>query len=381
MSPYSDPQTAQQRAQAIVEEVVARRRSGEVISDQQVLQQHPDLLGTLESLLRRAAMVQSLRPDPNPLEDLMHKLAADPELDDDSRVSGLEDQLKPLAPTDDFEDFVDEGPEGDRITFDDEDPGGGISPDLDPQTPVGVYSPEMPSSTWTEPGSTGGDPNLDTANLYQSPGYGEAARYRPIARPPMAILRLFDDNQAGAEFIRIRKNDTTIGREAADILVPHDSMISSIHARIERVCEESVWRWRLRDLKSTNGVFVKARKIRLRDGDQLLIGNRVIQFSHEDGDRPAQLDEVRNDGGGQWLELSGGDCWIGRDSSICESFLADEPTVDNRFARLIRRPDGRWTIWSNNSVNGLWVRIHNQIELVGGSMFQLGEQRFSFHTP
>jgi len=219
-----------------------------------------------------------------------------------------------------------------------------------------------------------------TARLDQSPGFGETARYRPTSRPPTAILRVFDDNQTSGELIRMRKADITIGREKGDVIVGHDHQMSSRHARIERAREDDVWRWVLRDLDSTNGVFVKARRIRLRDGDQLLIANRAVQFQQGGDGKPTCLQEIRSKGEGERLVLEGEDCWIGRDGSLCTSFLADEPTLDDRFARMLHRTDGRWTIWSTQTLNGLWVRV-DHISLVGGSMFQLGEQRFSFHTP
>lgn len=411
MSSPTDPKSPQSRAQAIVEDVISRRREGEVISDAQVLQQHPDLLGTLEGMLRRAAMLDSLRPTKHPLEQLLSHFEADSELTagEEADPTGLEDQLTPapipVLPISEIrsdqaerarltcdEAAIDDGAETCRITMDEDEQAGATSAELDPPPPLGTFpaggsDSEADHRTWNEPASPDdddGDP--PTAKLYQSPGFGQATRYRPSARPPMAVLRLFDDNQTGGELFRLRQTETTIGREMADICIPHDGMVSSRHVRIERLRDEGGWKWMLHDLGSTNGVFVKAKKIRLRDGDQLLIANRVVQFSQSDQSGQqgnageARLDEIRNAGTGEWLELTGGDCWIGRDQSLCEPFLADEPMLDQRFARLIRRPDGRWTLWSNQTLNGLWIRV-SQISLVGGSMFQLGEQRFSFHTP
>ena len=606
MSSPSEKESNDSRAQAIVEDVIARRRKGEVIADEQVLEQHPELLGTLEGLLRKAAFLELTRSSANhqsaPLENLLDQLESDPELsesDQRSKETPVQDILvsptpappppptpspsleeaeaeertagpdyraskppSPPVPVDDWESLdipLDDGlldyssfnqraesAKGPSVNDSDE-PANAQAPapqpeppqpepaaDPDPPAePAAVTIPEPPAAPQPEPKATPPDTarppdppvtkprateatqpqplelqssesqppesqppepqapetqpvaakksppaeltaaepaasssvdrqqtereaqaeaeakalaeaqlpritidedsgdgvdaeshldvpppvdepsttvqnaasdesgggyggqtvvgigpvrpgvNIDdepTARLDQSPGFGDTARYRPTSRPPTAVLRVFDDNQTSGELVRIRKTDVTIGREKGDIVVGHDHQMSSRHARIERSCEEDVWRWVLRDLNSTNGVFVKARRIRLRDGDQLLIANRAVQFQQGTESKPTCLQEIRSKGQGERLELQGEDCWIGRDRSLCTPFLADEPTLDDRFARMLHRADGRWTIWSTQTLNGLWVRV-DHITLVGGSMFQLGEQRFSFHTP
>ncbi|MEM6330303.1 MAG: FHA domain-containing protein [Planctomycetota bacterium] len=453
------PRTRDQRAQAVVERVIARRRGGEFLPDEQVLQQHPDLLGVLEGQLRKAAFLESLRPTPDRLAQLLDRMESDPELDAPQPArpaaanggggcptpQGRVDHPRPLAgphaklrstpaepplpaeappvdappvdappvdapPASQDPQRLGESPSGSRgwppraghddaarITYDEV---GAATPDAsrfstaeldglaatDFAEGVGASDSAggpavegghfLSSATHREPAGAPQEPST----LYRAPGYGDATRFRPRNRPPMAVLQVLDDGQASGELVRLRKDLTTLGREQADVCVPHDAMVSALHAQIERVREADAWRWVLRDGQSTNGVFVKARKIRLRDGDQLIIASRIVQFSQPSPEGPARLDEVVTQGMGEWLDLDGEDRWIGRDQAICEPFLASEPMLDQRFARLSRRADGRWTIWSQQSLNGLWVRV-TQVKLVSGSMFQLGEQRFAFHTP
>src|SRR5262245_36580287 len=76
--------------------------------------------------------------------------------------------------------------------------------------------------------------------------------YRPANRPAMAMLCIVDDGSNDGEWVRIRKERTTIGRLDADIVIAHDSMMSGRHAEITRRVEKGRSRWRLTDLQSTN---------------------------------------------------------------------------------------------------------------------------------
>src|SRR5690349_275000 len=51
-------------------------------------------------------------------------------------------------------------------------------------------------------------------------------RFRPLMRPPMALLRIYDDGEETFETVRIRKSSFTIGRVEGDVTIPHDNMIS-----------------------------------------------------------------------------------------------------------------------------------------------------------
>ena len=89
--------------------------------------------------------------------------------------------------------------------------------------------------------------------------------FRPVNRPPMAIIRVMDDNQISGRLERMYTDTFRIGRVSGDIVIPHDTRISSTHAEVTRRQSGDGWTFSLRDLKSTNGTFAKIRKVLLRD--------------------------------------------------------------------------------------------------------------------
>src|SRR5689334_8946084 len=85
-----------------------------------------------------------------------------------------------------------------------------------------------------------------------------AEPFRPLERPPMALLTVIDDGDDSGETVRIRSSSFVIGRVEGDLVIPHDGGISGRHAEIVRRPEGGQFRWYLRDLQSTNGTFVRA---------------------------------------------------------------------------------------------------------------------------
>ena len=75
---------------------------------------------------------------------------------------------------------------------------------------------------------SGDDQNSSALNSSKGPD-----RFRPVNRPPMAILHIFDDGRETSEAIRIREDQTTIGRNS-DVSIPHDPGIASLHAQVIR---------------------------------------------------------------------------------------------------------------------------------------------------
>src|SRR5262249_61662481 len=102
----------------------------------------------------------------------------------------------------------------------------------------------------------------------------ETLPYRPVRRPPMALLCIMDDGRDDGEWIRIRTPNFVIGRTEGDLVIPHDSMMSSRHTAISRVQEKDRYRWYLNDLQSTNGTYLKIASTILKHGQELLIGSR-----------------------------------------------------------------------------------------------------------
>jgi pSer/pThr/pTyr-binding forkhead associated (FHA) protein len=228
-----------------------------------------------------------------------------------------------------------------------------------------------------------------------------AVPFKPVDRPPMAVLTVVDDGEDTGEKVRIRASTFLIGRVDGDVVIPHDSGISARHAEIVRRPEGGQFRWYLRDLQSTNGTFVRASTVNLNQDQEVLIGRG--RFKYDSGAKtsaalphadeppdetrkwsvPSQkvleaglpaLVELTPKGPGRRYILTEPEFYIGRDAERCQMVL-DDPTVDARHARAFKDGKNRWVLENLRSVNGLWVRIQ-EIPLERGALFQCGEQRF-----
>jgi pSer/pThr/pTyr-binding forkhead associated (FHA) protein len=229
-----------------------------------------------------------------------------------------------------------------------------------------------------------------------------AQPFRPVFRPPVAVLEICDDGRDEGELIRIRAESLTIGRSSADLLIAHDSQISSTHARISRRLIQAAYQWFLTDLNSTNGTFIRVAKVTLTDGQLILLGShrylfRAVQLpaalpEPADGARnqtrgwqqitPADIGRLtpalvrlHPDGTEQTYPLDREDLIIGQSSDACQLVIADDPAVSSVHARIRRSDDGRFIIENKNSRNGVWLGISEQ-RLQNNAYFQLGEQRF-----
>lgn len=227
--------------------------------------------------------------------------------------------------------------------------------------------------------------------------------YRPSSRPPMAMLCIVDDGSNEGEWIRIRKDRTTIGRVDADIVIAHDAMMSARHAEITRSFDKGRCRWRLNDLQSTNGTFVRVAESILKPGQELLVGSRRYRFDlagglEQQGAREAtpeatrdwqqlptaavhpSLVEVTPQGDNRRYFLEKEENWIGRDARRCSVVIADDDFVSQRHLRVYRDAKGQWHIENAKALNGTWLRV-NRIAIESTGHFQLGEQRFIVRLP
>lgn len=237
----------------------------------------------------------------------------------------------------------------------------------------------------------------------QVPGaVAPAEPFRPVARPPMALLTVLDDGDDSGEVVRVRAAVFVIGRVQGDLVIPHDAGISGRHAEISRREEAGQHRWYLRDLQSTNGTFARASTVTLHHGQEVVIGRSRLRFeattatldesappavaagtatrkwqvpgaAASGASAPPVLVELTPQGEGRRFPLSAPEVWIGRDPR--GTVVLDDPTVDARHARVSRDPKGRWVVANNRSVNGVWARVE-EISLERGGLFQCGEQRF-----
>lgn len=102
---------------------------------------------------------------------------------------------------------------------------------------------------------------------------------RPGALKGPKLAGRLADGKFGEFSLGVR---TTLGRHPANTLRLVDREVSKEHATIERVGTVFV----LRDLNSSNGIFVNGRRVRelrLRDGDEIALGNSRLVFSSGEG--------------------------------------------------------------------------------------------------
>lgn len=246
------------------------------------------------------------------------------------------------------------------------------------------------------------------------PGGGDStAPFRPLHRPPMALLCVLFDGDPGGEIIPLRADRYVIARTEGDIRIPHDPQISKKqHAELSRVpADGGGFRWQLADLGSTNGTFVRVDRLQLHPGTEVLIGRTRYRFEAAitaptpvapppppvetmqtvlpgaapltrsvGGVRPPDpapaLVEVTPGDDGAKVTLIRDEYWVGRDHNECGIVPADDPFVSPKHARLSRDANGRWQMQNNRSVNGLWIRLVKPLEVKTSCRFQLGEQRF-----
>jgi pSer/pThr/pTyr-binding forkhead associated (FHA) protein len=268
---------------------------------------------------------------------------------------------------------------------------------------AGVSAPPIVPPTVPPVSVPAGGPRLGTVREAPTPPPGPAGvvPYRPMHRPPMALLCVFHDGRDDGEVMPIRTERFVIGRSEGDLVIPHDGMMSGKHAEITRSLVRGQWRWLLADLKSTNGTYVRTAHSILQHESEFLIGGRRYRFeAPPQGADPAAAPgasgpqatrgwqsvtptqvipsfvEMSLTGQGPRFFLDRGEHWIGRDGQQCDIVIADDPMLSSRHARLYRDNKGRWVLENAGSLNGVWVRIQRiAVETTG--QFQLGEQRFA----
>ncbi|MBM4061112.1 MAG: GGDEF domain-containing protein [Planctomycetes bacterium] len=116
--------------------------------------------------------------------------------------------------------------------------------------------------------------------VFSAPGL--AAGGAPQSRLP--VLVVLRGAQVGRRYL-LNESSLVLGRRAdrADLVVPGDPRISSVHCRVERGLPPDSWQ--LVDLGSTNGTFLGGGRITtatLREGDRIHLGETVLKFCFHD---------------------------------------------------------------------------------------------------
>jgi hypothetical protein len=95
-----------------------------------------------------------------------------------------------------------------------------------------------------------------------------------IAHPVKPLLRLLVQGGGLGPTYEIR-NDARIGRTEGSITFPHDSLMSTNHARVYKNGADFI----LIDEASSNGTFIRVKKeTKLEPGDVILVGGQLFRF-------------------------------------------------------------------------------------------------------
>ena len=112
-----------------------------------------------------------------------------------------------------------------------------------------------------------------------------------VSQVPQYALRFISGKYQGGEFPLRMDREIVIGRSSDLDMVLVEDMVSRKHAKISTAGGQIT----IQDLGSTNGTFVngeKIKKVRLKEGDRILIGTSIIKLVSVEGGQSAQLTEA-----------------------------------------------------------------------------------------
>ncbi len=220
------------------------------------------------------------------------------------------------------------------------------------------------------------------------------ARGQAIAQQkPARIVVIVEDGSEGKSF-PLAGGQVDIGRNEGDILLEDDLYVSPRHARLHR----EGGAWFVRDLGSTNHVYVRLRRPQpLRDGDLLLLGLEVLQFQTvSDGERGlghamqhgtllfgspatprrARLTQRTVEGIVRDVyHVFRDETVIGRETG--DIVFTSDPFLSRRHAMIKRNPaTSEFTLVDLDSSNGTYVAITGEVPLSHGDFLRIGQHLF-----
>jgi len=273
---------------------------------------------------------------------------------------------------------------------------------------------KLPQLPYIEAGARDGEPGVrsDVSELAGSPVPAvpmipspPPVREREPAKPAAVAARvpgrwqggrlvvIVEDGSEGRSF-SLAEGQLDVGRTEGDIVLEDDPYVSPRHARLRRV----EGGWLLRDLDSTNHVYVRLRKQHaLRDGDLLLLGLEVLQFQTvSDGERG--LGHAVQHGtflfGSPAIPRRARLCQrtvegvirdvyhLFRDETIIGRELGDivftaDPFLSRRHAAIRRNPvSSEFALVDLDSSNGTYVAIRGEVAISDGDFLRVGQHLF-----
>jgi pSer/pThr/pTyr-binding forkhead associated (FHA) protein len=234
-------------------------------------------------------------------------------------------------------------------------------------------------------------------------GRDEPTRTGPLGSAPekkqsrARLIAILKDGSEGQVY-DLDGEPTEIGRKEGNILLADDPYMSPRHARIS----SQEGRHFIKDLASTNGIFVSIREpSRLHHDDVLLIGQQVLRFEvleeAEQGLGPAsqhgtllfgtpeggcfaRLCQVTTEGIVRDVyHLRAPEVIIGREGR--DVVFPDDPFMSRRHARITFDSGSRSFVLEDlGSFNGTSLRFRGERELRGGDQFRVGNHLFRFEV-
>jgi hypothetical protein len=339
MSPTPPTDPRRQKARQIAVEILAELSDGGDLDEQSWLEANPQCADELREELRRIRVIKRARADDDARRTREAAAAASPasdpeDPDDESELTDADVRMTILESKHAVRATLCVGEDDDVV---------GTSAELE----------------W---------PDVDIVDQ-------PTRHFRPTIRPPMAVIRVWDDNQSTGRLVRVLDNRFTIGRSQADLVVPHDVQVSGQHAEIVRSSTNDGWQ--LRDLNSTNGTFVKVSNVRLRDGMELFIGGQRFRF--DANRRVPKLTVLAAVGDQESIEISDNELWVGRVATAPDCLQRDL-MLGEKDAFIFQPSPDSWQLREGRSLNGVWAKI-KEVPLISGCQFQVGEQRIGFYVP
>jgi len=208
------------------------------------------------------------------------------------------------------------------------------------------------------------------------------------------LVVIVEDGSEGRSF-SMAEGQLDVGRTDGDIVLEDDPYVSPRHARLRRADGGA---WFLRDLDSTNHVYVRLRKPHaMRDGDLLLLGLEVLQFQTvSDGERGlghaiqhgtfvfgspatprrARLCQRTVEGVIRDVyHLFRDETIIGRE--VGDIVFTADPFLSRRHASILRNPvTSEFALVDLDSSNGTYVAIRGEIAISDGDFLRIGQHLF-----
>lgn len=189
--------------------------------------------------------------------------------------------------------------------------------------------------------------------------------------------------------------EVSIGRANCEINFTDDILLSDRHASLSNLKGKLL----LRDFGSQSGTFIKQRQdSELVPGDIFLSGREIFRFTTQSLDEAengnasqgtipwagppklqrgpvtAKLEHIRLTGEViEEFKLEKPETTLGRTNG--DLVFRDDPYMSGTHARIVAQP-GRFILQDLRSRNGVFRRLRNEVELVNGDEFFLGEHLF-----